>query len=126
MPEIRRNVGQQIPEEFRRDLYPHPMAGQNYGDANPHPEQTGPTAYDVKAANRRLQDFTDDELKKIPIMPPGSRLEQGATYIDLRAPGETCREFTATGNMAADLDHWYVPKEAVGYPLWNRLISAGR
>ena len=97
------------------------MAGQNLGLENPHPEQDSRTAYDLKEAHRMLEGITDDGLKQIPVLPEGARLEQGATYIDLRDPQR--REFKATGDMVADRDHWYVPKDAVDYQLWNRLIG---
>lgn len=106
---------------YWQDLNPDFLAGENYGDQGPHPEKTAATAYDVKGAHRQLQELADDELKQIPILPTGSRLEQGATYIDLRAPSP--REFAATGNMEAGPDNWYVPKTEVPYPLWNRLIG---
>ena len=51
----------------------------------------------------------------------GTRLEQGATYVDLHDPHR--REFTATGDMTAGPDNWYVPKDAVDHQLWNRLIG---
>ena len=113
--------GQQHPEAWREDLNPNRMAGQNIGLDNPHPEQTARTAYDVKEAHRMLEGLTDDALKQIPVLWPGARLEQGATYIDLRDPRR--REFTATGDMSAGEDNWYVPKDAVDYQLWNRLIG---
>ena len=65
--------------------------------------------------------MTADALKQIPVLWAGARLEQGATYIDLRDPRR--REFTATGDMSAGDDNWYVPKDAVDYELWNRLIG---
>jgi hypothetical protein len=55
------------------------------------------------------------------VTAPGTRLEQGATYVDLRDPGRG--EFTATGGMAAGPDDWYVAKDTVDYQLWNRLIG---
>ncbi len=113
--------GDQHPETWRKDLNPNAMAGQNIGLDNPHPEQTARTAYDVKEAHRLLEGITDDALKQIPVLWPGARLEQGATYIDLRDPRR--REFTATGDMSAGEDNWYVPKDAVDYELWNRLIG---
>ena len=113
--------GEQHPEAWRNDLNPNRMAGQNIGLDNPHPEQTARTAYDVKEAHRQLEGITDDGLKQIPILWPGARLEQGATYIDLRDRGR--REFTATGDMSAGEDNWYIPKDAVDYELWNRLIG---
>ena len=121
MPDKNWRPGEQHPEAWREDLNPDVMAGQNIGLAGPHPETDARTAYDVKAAHRRLHDLTDAELKQIPILPRGSRLEQGATYLDLRDPEP--REFTATGDMEAGPGNWYVPKSAVDHQLWNRLIG---
>jgi hypothetical protein len=110
------------PEPSQTVLNPDASAGQNYGLVGPHPEKGGhPSAHDIEEIHRRLQDFTDDELKRIPVLPLGSRLEQGATYIDLRDPDR--REFTATGDREAGPDNWFVPKGAVDYVLWNRLIG---
>jgi len=110
------------PEEAQQDLNPDALAGQNWRRIGPHPEKDNPrTAYDIKEVQRSLHDFTDDLLKRIPVMPEGSRLEQDATYIDLRDPDR--REFAATGDMQAGPDNWYVPKREVDYELWNRLIG---
>lgn len=109
------------PEESIGELRPDLYAGENYGVQNPHPELTSPTAYDVKDVHGRLQNIPDNELKEIPIMPEGSRLEQGAVYIDLSRPEP--EEFKATGNMEVASGHYYVPKASVPYPLWNRLIG---
>lgn len=68
-----------------------------------------------------MEGYTDDELKQIPVLPQGSRLEQGATYIDLKDSER--KEFTAMGGMEASADNWYVPKTEVSYPLSNRLIG---
>jgi hypothetical protein len=121
MPEKMFRPGQQHPEGWRSELNPDRMAGQNIGLENPHPEQDSRTAYDLKDAHRMLEGITDDGLKQIPVLPEGARLEQGGTYIDLRDPGR--REFKATGDMVASREHWYVPKDAVDYQLWNRLIG---
>lgn len=108
------------PPEYQADLNPNAAAGINYGGVGPHPERDNPrTAYDVKDAHRRLADFTDDQLKQIAIMPPGSRLEQDATYIDLADPDH--REFKATSGMEARPGQLLVPKSVVDYQLWNRL-----
>ena len=109
------------PEEWRQDLNPDVMAGQNIGLAGPHPEKDAATAYDIKAIHRQFHGFTDDELKRIPILPQGARLEQGATYVDLQDEG--LEEFSATGDMEAGPGNWYVPKSEVDYQLWNRLIG---
>ena len=108
------------PPEYQRDLNPDAAAGINYGGVGPHPEKDNPrTVYDVKEAHRLLHDVTDDQLKKIPILPAGSRLEQDATYIDLADPAR--KEFKATSGMEAGPDSLLVPKSEVDYQLWNRL-----
>jgi hypothetical protein len=114
---------EQNTEAFDYDLRPDSAAGQNIGVAGVHPEKAGGvrTAYDIKDLHRRFQQFEDDELKGIPVMPDGSRLEQDATYIDLRK--RTPKEFTARGDMEAGSANWYVPKAEVDYQLWNRLIG---
>jgi hypothetical protein len=110
------------PGTAQEDLNPDAQKGQNYGLVGPHPEKDPDryrTAYDVKEVHHLLRELTDDLLKHIPILPPGSRLEQDATYLDLKNP--TRREFKATGDMEAGPDDWYVPKSEVDYQLWNRL-----
>jgi hypothetical protein len=121
MPDKTFRPGEQHPEGWRDELNPNRMAGQNLGLSNPHPEQAARTAYDIKDAHRLLDGFTDDGLKSIPVLWEGSRLEQGATYIDLHDPER--RQFKATGDMQATREHWYVPKDAVDYELWNRLVG---
>ncbi len=109
------------PEPWQADLNPDALAGQNIGMLGPRPAEDARTAYDLKGLHRRLEGFRDDELKQIPVLAPGSRLEQGATYVDLRA--DDCHEFKALGGMEAGRDNWYVPKDQVDYQLWNRLIG---
>ena len=69
------------------------MAGQNVGGARPPPETNAATAFDLKAAHRLLKGLTDADLEQISILPSRSRLEQGATYVDLHASRR--HEFTA-------------------------------
>lgn len=108
------------PDQWERDLNPDRMAGQNIGERSADREQGLPSAYDDKDVHRSLHDqFADDELKRIPVLPAGQRLQQGATYLDLRDPER--EEFTATGEMSAGADNRYVPKDEVPYSLWNRL-----
>lgn len=108
------------PDEWERDLNPERMAGQNIGPAEgAHVHRT---AHDVKELHRSLADeFTDDELKDIPVVPDGQRLQQGGVYIDLNDPGR--KEFTATGDMTAGARNLYASKSEVPYPLWNRLMG---
>jgi hypothetical protein len=104
---------------FDRNLHPNMLAGVNDSKLGPLPSKTGRTLYDYKDMQRRFRWLTDDEMKRIPVIPEGSRLEQGATYIDLR--DEHPREFKATAEMVAGPNNLYVPKSDVDYVLWNRL-----
>ncbi|MGA7730519.1 MAG: hypothetical protein WCD37_04510 [Chloroflexia bacterium] len=114
---------EQHPDNYQQALNPEGGAGLNVGNVGPHPEKSENvrTAYDIKALHNRLQGFTDDELKGIPVMPRGSRLEQGATYIDLRQNDP--QEISARGDMEVGPGNWYVPKTEVDYITWNRLIG---
>ena len=82
------------------------------------------TAYDVKEIHRSLAGFTDDDLKQIPIIPAGTHLEQGATYIDL-AEDQPSEVKVNAGVIARD-GHYYVPKSRVPYTIWNRLIGEAK
>jgi hypothetical protein len=112
------------PDEWEQDLHPQPMARRNVGLEGLHPEKENdaPNAYEIKKLHRLLEGYIDDELKQIRVLPQGSRLQQGATYIDLNDPER--KEFTAMGGgMEAGSSNWYVPKTEVSYWLWNRLIG---
>jgi len=108
---------------WRTDLNPNAGAGVNDGNPAAHPEKAAgaATAHDLKAVQSRLQEFADNDLKEIVILPRGSRLAQGATYIDLHDAAP--REFTAMGGMEAGEANWYVAKSDMDYVLWNRLIG---
>lgn len=106
------------PPEYARDLSPDRLEGQNIGP-NPDDREVGlRTAYDVRHLHRGL-DLNDDELKDIPVLPQGKRLQQGGTYLDLRNPERG--EFTATGDMASGPENAYVAKDQVPYQTWNKL-----
>jgi hypothetical protein len=107
------------PEELRDDLNPDALAGQNIGSEAEHPERAGPLLHDVKEAHTRFAGFSADELKRIRLVPPGSRLLNDATYIDLNDPER--REFTATGEMEIGDGAMIVAKADTDYELWNRL-----
>src|SRR5205823_3411090 len=94
-----RNRIEQHPDEYQVDLNPEYEAGENHG---PPRYETRP-AYDIKELHELYPEFRDDELKRIPVLVAGSRLEQGATYVDLRFP--QAGAFTAMGRMQADPEH---------------------
>ncbi len=120
MPDELFRPGSQHPEEWRQDLNPDAMAGQNVGMSHDRPGTWARTAYDRKDVHDRLGAIPDDELKRVPILEEGTRLEQGATYIDLNGDR---REFTAMGDMEVGPRNRYVRKDLVDYQTWNRLIG---
>ena len=105
--------GEHHPEEYERDLNPDQLHQQS-------PENMT-TAFEYKQVHTRLQQFTDDELRRIPVLKEGTRLEQGAVYIDLKAAD--IKEWTAMGGQTAGSDNIYVPKSETDYQLWNRLLK---
>jgi hypothetical protein len=108
------------PREWEQDLEPAHMAGQNIGPTNER-AAISVTAYDMKRMHRVLAGYTDDELKQIPVLAEGTRLQQGATYIDLAEQHPS--EFTVNGGVTIGREQLIVPKDRVPYPLWNKLIG---
>jgi hypothetical protein len=93
-------------------------------DSRPAPDPTqesSRTAYDVQEARRQLVEWTDEELKQVPLLPIGTRLDEGATYVDLRDPAR--REFTGTAEMQVPTEGLYVPKSEVDHRTWVRLLG---
>ena len=117
MARRRPRPGEQHPEEYRRDLNPDAI------DTPAATLQRARSAYDVKDAHRLLHDMDDDVLKGIPILPPGSRLEQSATYLDLADSHP--RELTGE-NGTVGADQLIVPKASCDYNIWNRLIGIAK
>ena len=113
--------GEQHPEEWRKDLNPEANKGRNWDEAGNDPEQNAPTAADFKFLRQQLQDFSEQELREINVLTEGTRLKQGATYIDLYDPQRA--EFTADATMEVRPGHLVIPKSSTPYWLWNRLIG---
>lgn len=105
-------------QDFAHDLNPHERAGENHGE-NQALLPGARSADEIKSMHTILAALTDDELKAITIVPAGTRLEQGARYIDLRHRERG--EFVATASIVADPENAYVPKKSTDYLLWNRL-----
>lgn len=108
-------------DQWQNDLNPDPMAGQNHGPRTEEPGRFDRTADDIKELHERMQDFSRDDLRQIPVLHPGARLEQGSVYINLN--DSDCKEFKGMGDMNAQKNDFIVPKDQVPYPLWNRLIG---
>jgi hypothetical protein len=112
---------QKHPDEWQRDLNPHHLAGQNIGEASESRVEYASTAFHVRKQGYELRGLDDEELKQVPVVAEGTKLQQGATYVDLTdlAP----EEFTATGEMVASSGQAIAPKDRVPYEIWNRLIG---
>ena len=121
MTEKQLQPGQHHPDKYQDDLNPNENAGQNHDQMALGARNDVRNAQETKSIHRQFHGFTDDELKRIPIVPAGTRLSQGAVYVDLNDP--QLREITATGDMKATEETKYVPKREVDYQLWNRLIG---
>ena len=112
---------QKHPDEWQRDLNPGHLKGQNIGSEADVRSGPGRTAFHLRKNGVLDLRGEDDELKQVPVLAEGERLQQGGTYIDL-AHGRP-QEFTARGDMSAGPDNAYVPKDRVPYQVWNRLIG---
>ena len=113
--------GEQHPDEWRGDLNPDRLDGQNVGPASAVKEKGSRTAYDIKDLHDRLRGFPDDMLKQIPVLETGVRLKQGSTYVDLNDPAAT--EVVGMGDMEVGAENYYVPKSEVDHFTWNRLLD---
>jgi hypothetical protein len=109
------------PEEWQRDLNPDHLAGQNIGVPSERETPADRTAFNLRKQGWELAGLDDNELKQIPVLAPGTRLQQGGTYVDLMVTPLV--EFTATGDTSADERHAFAPKDRVPYEIWNRLLG---
>ena len=68
-----------------------------------------------------LEDLDSDALGTVALVVEGARLRQGAVYVDLddleRGP------FRALGSQRAMPGQRLVPKQAVDFETWNRLVG---
>jgi hypothetical protein len=100
---------QKHPDEYQRDLNPNHLAGQNIGQESDERVATDRTAFHLRRAGMDLGAIDDEELKQVPVLREGERLQQGATYVNL-AEGRS-REITARADMSAGSADAYVPKD---------------
>ncbi len=116
----KQSTGKETPDyDFREDLEPHNLAGEDHGPRDPQIVDYAHNAEAIKSLHTTLADLSDDELRSLNPVTEGSRLEQGAKYIDLKHLEQG--EFTAVASMTATPDHLYVAKKDTDYILWNRL-----
>jgi len=112
------NENSNTSEDFDRDLRPN---SQLEDITELDDENMRETAYNNKEIVNAYPQLSNDELKRLIILPEGTALEQGSTYFDLK--DRSRGEFTASRGNSAGQDNWYVAKSQVDYPLWNRLTG---
>ena len=117
--ELTNPVGPQSDDpSFTNQLTPN-QTGQPGG----HGAESVPAA-DDKTLYTRLPELTSDELSRLQILEPGTKLEQGATYTDLNRLAEG--PFKALGGHEATKNNRYIAKRDTDYALWNRLVGDDR
>jgi hypothetical protein len=79
-------------------------------------------ALDVRAQHRILQDLTDDELGRIPLLAQGERLLRYKEYLDLHDPAKA--NFIAEGTEVVKPGQRIVAKADLDRELWDRLVEA--
>ncbi len=109
------------PPAWEQDLNPDHLSGQNIGQASVARVKSEWTAFHLRKRGLDLGGVNDEDLKQVPLVAEGQRLQQGATYVDLRH--QPAEEFTARGDMAAGPGDAFVPKDQVPYEIWNRLVG---
>ena len=88
-----------------------------------HADESTP-ASDDKRLHQRLPQLNSEELARLSVLEPGTRLEQGGTYVDLADPART--PFKALAGHDTGPHHRYVAKRDTDYELWNRLVGQDR
>jgi hypothetical protein len=106
-------------EEFADDLARRDPEGR-LGPLHGH-EDESVSAAAVKTLRGGLQELSAEELERLSVLAPGTRLEPGSTYLDLNDPDR--RSFTAQAGDEAGPDDRYVAKRDTDYELWNRLVG---
>jgi hypothetical protein len=85
-----------------------------------HVTKSIPAAED-KVLHTRLPQLTNEELSRLQVLEPGTRLEQGGMYIDLNRLAEG--PFKVLGGHEATENDRYIAKQDTDYELWNRLVN---
>lgn len=75
---------------------------------------------DIKSLREMLPGFTKDELRRIRVVPRGTRLSAGDKFCDLRF--REIGELVAHGEEEIH-DELLVAKNDVDYEIWNKLLG---
>ena len=90
------------------------------GPGGGHADENIPAVAD-KRLHERLPELTNDELARLAILEPGTRLEQGGTYVDLDRRDDG--PFQAIGGHEVRAGQRVIAKRDTDYELWNRLVG---
>jgi hypothetical protein len=96
------------------------MAPIESGPGGGHAAESTPGDAD-KVLHETLRDLTNDELARLAVLEPGTRLEQGGVYIDLNRLGDG--PFQAIGGHEASRANRLISKRDTDYELWNLLAG---
>lgn len=77
-------------------------------------------AADNKDVYALLPDFHKDELRRLQLVSPGTRLQMGDVYCDLRDRGRG--ELTAHGEETVG-EELLIAKRGTDYEIWNKLTQ---
>ena len=77
-------------------------------------------AADMKDVYGVLPEWHKDELRRLRIVPPGTRLQQGDVYVDLR--NTAAGELVAHGEETVG-EELLVAKHDPDYEIWNKLLA---
>ena len=80
------------------------------------------TALDVKAEHRVIQDFSDEDLAAIPLLPEERPLKRYSEYLDLHDPGRA--NVLAEGSEVVRPGQRIVARKTVSKAVWDDLIAA--
>lgn len=105
-------------ERYGQDLG---MQRDHAGDNSGPPRYQTVTANEIKEVYERWPQLSHNILLQIPVIQPGSRLEEGATYFDMAHPERGV--FTGMNDMTAGRDNWYVGKSDVDWDIWNEITG---
>jgi len=92
---------------------------RNLGETPASSPSADRTAADIKELHEQFPRLADDELRRIPILPSGAKLQAGHNYLNLAE--RPSREFTAQGQEGVRSTDWIVPKDRCDYQLWNSM-----
>ena len=96
------------------------LAPVETGPGGGHAMESAPAAAD-KTLHDRLSTFSSDELARLAVLEPDTRLEQGGVYLDLNRLADG--PFQALGGHEAMKATRLIAKRDTDYELWNRLAG---